>query len=498
MRKLNVIDFVVYRWRYSLGYIGVCLVLICLLFVAGFFIPGGLTDQEMHAVITSSDLSIKNFSPEMIVNAPYHALQKLSFYTFGVSNISIKLPSLAIGFFSGIGILLLLRTWFKQNVAVLVALISVTTGQFLIVAQTGTPYILYIFWSVWLLLSASMMSKGARFLLGWKVLLFTFMALSLYTPLSAYILIAIISATALHPHLRYTVSQLSKIQLLTASITGLVIVAPIVYALYLKPVVALELLGVPSKFPNIIANLGQLFTQYFDFMHPIYGAFMTPIYGLPSVLLMLIGLYRMLTTKYTAKSYIIIAWLLLLVPILIMNPDIISITFVPLLLLMAVGIDYLVRYWYRLFPRNPYARIAGLIPLIILIVSMTLTGLERYGYGYVYGEGVASIFSKDLTLVRAEIASSTVATTLRVAPSEVSFYEAYRKYERGSTFQVTTSQTSKQRTLTPIESAIAANKVQSTVIVSREARSSDDPSVPTKIITNAYAHEADRFYVYKN
>ncbi len=48
-------------------------------------------------------------------------------------------------------------------------------------------------------------------------------------------------------------------------------------------------------------------------------------------------------------------------PVILINPIFTSVTFVPIVLLLAAGLTSLIGYWYRLFPRNPYARVAGLI-----------------------------------------------------------------------------------------------------------------------------------------
>lgn len=483
MVRLHVIDFTTYRWRYSLGYITVGLALIVLLIVAGFFVPGGITRPEMASAVASSELSLKHFSPEMILNAPYHILQKISFYLFGVSNVSMKLPSLLIGFASVVGITLLIRSWFKPNVAVLTTLLVVTTGQFLIVAQTGTPHVLYLFWAIWLLLAATMVSRSdTSWLFAWKIAFFSLIALSLYTPLSAYIIFALIGAGLLHPHLRHTIKKLSRSKLFFASMVGFVIVSPIIYAVFQEPSVGLSLLGIPSQLPAIVPNLQLLFNEFFNFAHPTNGMMMTPIYGLPSVILIALGVYRMFTTKYTARSYIITAWLLLLIPVLVINPRVVAITFVPFLLLMALGINYLIGYWYKLFPANPYARIAGLVPLVILIASMTFSGIERFVYGYSYSNDVAQNFSKDVSLLRHELSLQNGTSVLRVSREEASFYHTFKKYYKKNTFLTVTTD---------------KNTLYSTLIVSHDAQPNNSSEAPTKIVTSSYSAQADRFYIYK-
>lgn len=477
----HITDYFLYRWRYILGYSMIGLVLLGLLVVAGLYIPGGLSQNEMNSVVSSSNLSIAAFDPSMIVNLPYKILQRGSIELFGVSNMSIKLPSLILGALSIVGMVLLLRTWFRRNVAVIATVLVITTGQFLFVAQSGTPSIVYIFWSVWLLATAMMVSRKATPRLFWKTLLCAIAALSLYTPLSIYILLALLSAVALHPHLRYLVRRLSKVKLSIALFPALLLVAPLGYAIVRNPSIGLELLGVPDQWPNLLSSSVQLLQQYFDFTAPTSGVLMVPVYGLGSIVLIALGIFHLFTTKYTARSYIISAWVILLLPVLIVNPRYSSVTFLPALLLIAMGIHMLLKNWYQLFPRNPYARIAGLIPLAILIGGMVLSGVNRYAYGYLYDPHVADNFSRDLRIINTELADKKRGeTALYVSSKEVPFYTVVATHNTDVTVNPD------------------ASTRPSTAILSRGFyRTAKQKSEPTRILTSPRTHNADRFYIYK-
>lgn len=486
MGKLHVLDFAVYRWRYSLGYIGIAVIFIALLVLAGLFIPGGISSQEMSSVVSSDIISVKNFTPEMVINLPYYLLQKSGFYFFGVSNFTIKLPTIIFASFSAFGMILLLKTWFKQNVTVLTALVAMTTGPFLLAAQAGTPGILYIFWPIWLLLAASMISRRANPRLFWKILFFVVIALSLYTPLSIYVLLALASSIILHPHLRHIVRNLSKLKVAGAILIALILLIPMFYGLYQQPSSALNLLGIPSSFP-VLANLEQLAHQYLDFFHPTNGIIMTPVYELAAILLVILGGYRIATTKHTARSYVLVAWLILLIPVLIISPGLVNVTFVPFLLLMGYGIDFLIKSWYRLFPKNPYARVAGLIPLVIFISSLTLSGIDRFVYGYLYNPSAGAAYSQDLTLLSREFVPTIKdkeVVTLQVSRAQEDFYRAVGRYNPEWRIQTITTQ--------PVKS------YSGILVVSHDAKSASQTNAPVTIVTGADHDNADRFYVYKS
>lgn len=477
----QITDYLLYARRYMLGYILIGSAIAGLLLMAGIFVPGGISHDEMDSVVKSSSLSIDSFDPASIVNLPYHLLQRTSIELLGVNQLSIKLPSLILGALTAFGMIILLRTWFRQNVAIIAMIVVITTGQFLFIAQNGTPSIVYMLWSVWLLVAAMMVSRRAKHGVLWKLLLFAVAALSLYTPLSAYILIALFSAVLLHPHLRYIVRKLSKFKIAAATAFALLILAPLGYAIALEPSIGLTLLGIPDKWPNLWTNVIQLLGQYFNFASPASSALLLPVYGLGSMLLILLGIIRLFTTKYTARSYVISAWIILLLPILIINPYFTSVTFVPVLLLMATGIHMLLRSWYQLFPRNPYARIAGLIPLAVLIGGMVLSGTSRYTYTYLYDPQAANHFSQDLRIINEQLADKNRGNTvLIVTGEEAPFYAA-----------VVTSY--KNIAINPVAPA-----TPTTTIVSQKAHKSTKPGVPQRILTDSRTNEADRFYVYKS
>jgi len=473
MAARDITNFFIYRWRYIVGYSIIALLLAGLLIFAGLYVPGGISPEEMRATVRSDSLSFADPSTFAITSLPFYLLQKLVFHFIGITDFSIKVPALIIALFSAVGLILLLRRWFKPNIAVLTSLIAITTGQFLFIAQNGTPGILYVFWPILLLALGTQVTRAKRGRLFWKISFAAAAALSLYTPLSIYALIAVALAVALHPHLRNIVRRLSKFKVTVSVITALIIVAPLVYLISLKPQLGLSLLGAPTSWPpDIGANLMTLLKQFFLFWEPSTTTLMTPVFGLGSVLIIALGIYRLILTRDTTRSYLVIIWVVCLIPVLLINPSFTSVTFIPSVLLLAAGLTSLITYWYRLFPLNPYARIAGLIPIVILVITLIGSGLDRYVYGYHYAPSTAINFSKDLKLIPAK------TQHLVVSPDELAFYTA-----------VSHHRTELQVTTTPNSTDVTAT---------RAARA----SIPSdymikKIITTTYSDKSDRLYIYK-
>lgn len=474
MATYDLSKYTLYRQRYLIGYGLIGFLLASLLLFAGLFLPGGLSSAETSSLVQSHSISFSNPLSFAMADMPYHALQAIITDIFGITVFTIKLPSLILALASAIGIIFLLKRWFRDSIAVLGSLIAVSNSHFLFIAQSGTPDIMYIFWPVMLLLLGTQVTRMRQWRFLWKILFSIAAALSLYTPLSAYVLLAIVLAVVLHPHLRNIIRRLSNVRLTIVSVLFVVISAPLAVFLWQSPGLALELLGWPTNWPpDFAANIRLIAEQYFLFWKPTAVGTISPVFGLGTVVLMAFGAYRIFRTRATTRSYLISIWFICLVPTLLLVPQYTTVTFVPSVLLLTAGLQSLISYWYRLFPLNPYARAAGMIPIIILVSASIALGLARYAYGYHYSPVIVPQFSKDLALLPKE------ATELRVADSERAFWTVVDEHRP--------------------QLAITDTPTAEYYVVTRAAYGKDIPGyVLHRIVTNSLASESDRFYIYQN
>ena len=490
MGKHQITNLLLYRWRYILGYATFAAALALLLVLAGLFIPGGLSKAEIHSALISNQLNphlLFDLSPDQLLYLPYRLLQAGSIALFGFTSFSIKLPSLILAFVGAVGLLVLMNLWFRRNVAIIASIIAVTTTQFILTAQSGHAGITYIFWTVFILLSASLIAKKGALPNAWAIAGFILAGLSLYMPLNVYVLLALGLTAVLHPHARYTlIRKASRPMLAAGMVLFLLVISPLVIGIVNEPSLLKSLLGVPENWAVISSNAQVLFNQYLNFYNTTSGNDINPVYGLGTFLLILLGLYRMFTSKYTTKSYVISFWLVLLTPFVILNPSFVTITFVPVMLLLALGIDYLIWSWYRLFPRNPYARIFGLIPLSILVVGMAVANVDRYAYGYHYDTTVYSNYNFDLTLINKTIKKyPNEPIQLVVAPHDIELYQAYALHQTKAKSVTVTSNPMK---------AVASHQL-TLVAASIHQRVA---LLPDSVLVSVSKAHADRFYLYKN
>ena len=486
--KIN--KFAFYRFRYPLAYTVFAVALGGMLLVAGFYLPGGLTDTEMRSALISDSLNparLFALQPEELIYLPYRLLQAGTISLFGISLIGIKLPSIMLGFLSALGILYLLNLWYHRNVAIVAAIIAVTTNQFLISSQGGQAGIAYVFLTTMILIAASMIARKSAYAKLWLIVGAILAAISLYMPLNMYILVALGLTAVIHPHARHMLfRQAPKPIIALGVILFLLILSPLIVSVTNDLGVLRTLLGVSENIGNIGANASSLLRNYSSFNNPTTGAVIAPVYGLGMVMLIALGLYRLISAKYTAKSYILSFWLLFLVPLVCLNPAFVSITFIPVVLLVALAVDYLIRSWYRLFPKNPYARIFGLLPLGVLVVGLVVSSIDRYVYGLHYDRAVYSAYSYDLNILSTKLDSLKPTDTVQlvVSPANLEFYESFARHQDFiERLNVTTS---------PAEAKIAP-----IAIVERSMKDAVD-KIPSDILVTRTAQNADRFYLYKN
>ena len=163
----RVTDYWLYRHRYALGYsLGLLLIIVTLTY-ATFFVPGGIRAAEQATSVASGQLAFTEFNPETVINLPYHILQRGVFAVVGVDVLSVKIVSLVMGIAAAVGLYLLIREWFRNNVALITTVIVATLPAFIFISQDGTPTIYAIAIATWLLLSATYVSRrrqpcGAR------------------------------------------------------------------------------------------------------------------------------------------------------------------------------------------------------------------------------------------------------------------------------------------------------------------------------------------------
>ncbi|MDO5480963.1 MAG: glycosyltransferase family 39 protein [Candidatus Saccharibacteria bacterium] len=477
--KENVLSrkYFLYRHRFGIGYTILLLLFAGLLFFLPLISPNGLSQAEMDSTVTSAQLSMESISNGEIIDLPYHLLQKVSVELIGLTPYAIKLPSMIIGLILGILLILLLNRWFKNNVAILASILTVLSTPFLYLAGSGTPLIMIVFWPTLLLWLGSKIQGEQKPRISYCFYFIFAMILSIFTPYIMYLVVIIGIYVLLHPHLRWAVKNLPRIPFIIACMIGAAGVGLMTYTILRNPATGTELLFMDEfSAHKFLENLERGFLPFISWSGNVESTLLSPMIGLASIALALTGLIS--TAKGFFASRNSIATMILLFNLLItgMNPDMAILVLLPLSILTAHGIRYIVDQWYGLFPENPYARFFGILPIGLFIGVMVVSSSLHYIYGYRYNPAVANEFNNDLELIYESIPDGTT-----MIASDEKMYDFYKIIEAKTEYKIVRSRRETKET-----EVASLRKLENANGYSLE-----------KIIVSPKSYDADRIYLYK-
>lgn len=429
MKKIIISKLFLYKHRFVIGYVLLGLAFISLLFTLPLFAQYGISEDEITSATSSYELKFDAPLNGDLVDLPYRVLQKISIILFGLTPYAIKLPSIIIGLLLGFLFVLLLNRWFKNNVSLLASFLVILSTPFLFLAGSGTPLIMLVFWPTLLLWLGSKIQGEKRPKPMYSFLFAITLLLAIYTPYMIYFAVFCVLFVFLQPHLRFIVKSLPKLPLALISLLVLGGITALIINIFMHPSTIMELLfakdySVGNFFGNIVNGIGPVFS----WRNTTESVYLSPLMSLPLFALALIGLFS--TTKGFFASRNSIASLLIVFTIVITGFDSDAVIFfiLPLSILVAHGLKYLLEKWYGLFPENPYARVAAALPLSILFATILIPSTLQYIYGYRYNPNVAGLFNYNLDVIHENLTDETLLVK--------DHYEFYKILERHTEIKV--------------------------------------------------------------
>lgn len=418
-----------YKFRYLIGY---GFIIALLLFIVGADagnVPNGLSQAEMQQAVASTSMHF-SFDMSWTINGIYNFIQKLSVEAFGLSRLSLIIPSLVFGIGTIILFALTMRHWFRDSVAVVATVITMSSVQFITMLHSATPEIMLPFWTMLLLYGAVKLLVKREKAFRWKLVIALASVGLLYTPFGIYPLIAIFGSAFFHPHVRSRFRHIKRSRLFALGGIMIAALAPLVIYLVFHPQEIAALTGLTiilNGMSHLRQHISQIYDVYFNVTKSGFaGTQVVPVFNLATIALAVLGFLKCARDRYMARSYVMLAWTGATIVTTLLIPSAIMLTFVPVALLVAIGIDTLVLEWYRLFPRNPYARVAGLIPLTILFLGIGSGNISHY---FDTHRHVANpYFSQSLIAVQdALIVEGNHAVTLVTTKDDLAFYSILKQ-----------------------------------------------------------------------
>lgn len=415
-----------------------------------------------------------------VVDLPYHALQKLSIMIFGLNVYAVKLPSIIIGVLLGLLLILLLNRWFKTNVALMASILAVLSGSFLYLAGSGTPLIMLVFWPTLLLWLGSKI-QGVTKPKPFYCFIFAFALLAaIFTPHIIYLAGFIVIFAMIHPHLRFTIKTLPTIPLIFTIFIILLGLASLVVGAIVSPSIISEILLAPGlTIGEFLTNVREAFVPLFSWNTTLESVFLSPFIGLASIALAVIGLLS--TTKgFFASRNSIATWLIVFTIFLAgLNPESAILILLPMAILIAHGLRYILDKWYDLFPDNPYARIIAIFPIGLFLGIIIIAGINHFIFGYRYIPTVANEFNNDLTLLTKKVEKGTTIYIID-RPTEYNFFKILE--QNGENYTVS-------------DTLPTDNELPEDFATLGKLELEQDPA---RIVTSPKSENSDRIYLYSS
>ncbi len=483
--KKQIISYRLYNWRYTIARLSVVGLFVGLVSLMFWYAPAGLRQAEIDQV---ASLDFKTlFSEQNIIDFPYKLLQLASLKVLGLSNLAVKLPSLLFGGLSLLGFFWLIAHWINRKTALIASAIVMSTSQLMIMIQDGTPGIMFIFWQIVIMI---LLTKVSQFLPSLQQLkanknkatlalilpaLGVVLGLSVYTPMVLFLPLLLVGLALGHPKPRLLIKQFNLRLMLPGIIGFILIISPLILQIITEPAIIKSLINLqPAP-----ANIFQPLTDVVNFWSPRPEFLAQPVFGLGALAIAIIGAFSLGQQYFSVRSMAI--FYLTLINLIIClslahNPSIVL--WLPLAMMIAYGTHSITLSWMTIFPLNPYPRVFGSLVISLMVVILSLTGIDILLKNYAYTPNLANQFRQDLYLLNQHLQTDKTTDLVVANQAEFNFYKHFKK----NSLQVKIFDTQTD---------------YSQAIFTKKAFQNSVGLTASTIISDSHRQDSDRFYLYQ-
>lgn len=364
------------KWQeITLFLLGALLVIFVLWFRLGSLVPG-LSSMELNQLTSSENLSQLLSSP---IGLPFTLLQ---FITRNIlsNSLGFRSASAVIGLVIVGSFYYVLTNWYSRRIAILGSVLLLTSAWFLHTSRTGTDSSMYML--IFCSIACIIWANNSKHNILPVVISVFLMLLLLYIPGMIWLIVPVVlwqSGNIVRLLRKWNMLLISSV-----SILAILALAPLAHALIKNPDLIKPYLGLSYAFPSPAQFLGNiidipvmLFARGPN--NPAIWLARLPLLNLFVSAMFVLGVYAYYKNRQLDRtSYIL--FIIIVGIILISMGDVINISLIlPFVyLISAGGLAMLLQQWYKVFPRNPFARSAGLLILTIAILISAFQGARQY------------------------------------------------------------------------------------------------------------------------
>jgi len=404
---LKKLTKVFYGYRYKLTYVAIAaLIAAAFLYRLNNLTPGPHSD-ELELYQQAKLLNGSNFI-ENIVFLPYLVLVAIVDRLVSISQVSLRLPSV---FFAVTMIPMayyVLYVWHTRRIATLGVILLLSSSWFISLARFGTPDLLYG-WGILAAITAMTLIFHHRKHMTKRLIIMglagMLIGLSLYVPYTAYVYL--LTAAVGYKYIQRLIKEITELEIVTFLSVALLFSSPLIAALISNPEAGLTLLGLPdSSFPdlqNLLERMKDMFSHVFwrSDGNLVTNAGNLPLLGIFGAALAALGMYHYEQHRHNLRTHIVAGVFFMLILLLAIDyaPEksaaLLPVTYI----LIAMGAVTLLTQWYRLFPKNPFARTVGLAVIALFILANITYHNQRYFAAWARSPETKVAFSDDVILL---------------------------------------------------------------------------------------------------
>ncbi len=358
----------------------------------GILLPGYAT-PEINTYLQASNWHNIAVNP---INAPYSVVLWLIAAVLHHNLVATRLIAAGFGILAVVAFFAVIRPWYSFRIASLGTLLFATSAGFLHMARLGTPQILQM--SVLALLFGVLWyrrSREHRILIGYCLAVLC--ALLWYIP--GMIWFEVLGLCFLWRTVAGQLQRMPKKHVLAWAGLFAVTLVPLGLATARKP----ELLLAAAGLPHNLDALSHLATNFahavlsigiYSSSGPLIWLGHMPLLNAAERVLMALGLYVYLFQQRSRSGFFLLGATLLSLGLISCGATVGFATLVPLLYLFVVhGLDYLLKLWFTVFPRNPIARYSGVAIICVLLCFSILYQTRAYFIAWPHNTGTRETFS---------------------------------------------------------------------------------------------------------
>jgi hypothetical protein len=406
VKESTLKSLMLYNYRYKFAYAFVFIfALYFLAWKLGSITPG-LSIPELQTAARNANLDTLIQEPIY----PVHSfLQWISINLFGANSVAIRLPSVLLGSATVLLLYSLLKKWFGRVTSLVSIALLLSADWFLFIARLGTGAIEFSFWFVILILS---LMKLIEKKISWLLVYSVAASFLLFAPFGIYAVITTTVSLFVCKMFRKRALE-AKTSIKTLSVlsvlTSISLIGWISYnnVDFLKSITGfIEIPTAYNYFKNLVINSSGVVMIWPD-NNPLLGPSGIFLIRFFEFIFMLFGLVMLWVTRVNRLNVAIIAnaVVLALVGGLSSGSRGGTLLLIPAAVFMTAGLRHFIHRWERTFPKNPYAKVALLAPLVIIVLTTTMLHFQSYFVLWPKQTATHMVFQKDLQLLQQELAA---------------------------------------------------------------------------------------------